>query len=89
MEHYGLLHMGDLGAGFQWEEKYRLAVKFLEIGPGCSHRMACRPFLKNRKALSSCPAHISLPLYWASKLWHSGPYIFCRNKTVENTFLYR
>lgn len=35
---------------------------------------------------SSASPHVSPPLNWASRLLHSGPYIFCRKKIVENTF---
>lgn len=34
------------------------------------------------------PAHISLPLNWASRLSHPGPCIFCR-KNCWTLFLYR
>jgi hypothetical protein len=55
MEHYGLLHMGDLGAGFQWEEKYRLAVKFWKLALGVVTGWLASLFLKTKKPSPPAP----------------------------------
>lgn len=76
--------------------KYRSAVAFWKLALGAEVRGLAlvvtgwlQAFTTWKKSPSPlAPAHISLPLYWASKLWHSGPYIFCRRKIVEKHFFY-
>lgn len=86
---------GNPRGWFSVGEKYRLAGSFWKLAPGEKVKGLAlfvatgwpRVFQKAKeKPFSSCPAHISLPLNWASRRPHSGPYIFCRRNRWEHFF---
>lgn len=52
----------------------------------CGPRVVAGVSTGRRKALSSCPCTHFTPRNWASRLSHSGPYIFCRKNRWEHFF---